>query len=176
MESVLEQNVEQACTSLCVTAANKFPDDIDDAVDWAYVRVQKLSDYEELCKLLVQRALRSIIADARHSANTKMRRAAGDFGKPAKIASAASPAVNTVAASCYSYFIAGKTLGKVMGKELLGIAETEQERADGCLFNVRLARALNKIVPPDKRVEEAVSEKKLTAIFRKCKHCENGQC
>ena len=66
----------------------------------------------------------------------------------------------------YNYRIGGTLLGLVFGKDLLGIAEHERAIAEGHTFNARLAEALNPIVPANKRVKDAVAEKRLQMIFR----------
>ena len=67
--------------------------------------------------------------------------------------------------SSYLYNIAGTSLGEVLGKDLLDLADIEDNRAEGHVFNSRVLRRLSDVVPENKKVKSAISEKKLNALF-----------
>ena len=164
-ESVLE---------ICNAAAAKFPD-VRQGVKWANREVRKLPDYDEFIDRLVFGAVEGGVYDSRHKLNTAMRFAAGGYGGPAKVVSGGCEAVNRIAVAVYSCRIAGTMLGLLTGKQLPAIAETESAMASGYEFNAALCRRLAKVVPEDKQVRDAVSEKKLRAIFQEISSKASGE-
>jgi hypothetical protein len=150
-------------------AAEKYPRDIDKASENAEKRIRKLPNFGELAADLVRSAIRDLVYDARHNGNTAMKKADGQYGGPGKVTAASSKSVNEAARSVYLYFIAGRTLGDLMGEELLAVAESEQAHADGHKFNARLCRTLAPMVPKKKRVQDAIKERKLWSIFQQVK-------
>jgi hypothetical protein len=164
-ESVLEVVAE---------AARKYASDIPKAVEEAEFMVRKLPEFSGLVRLLVRGAVQDLVYEARHQDNVRMRRAAGDYGGPAKV-DAAAPGVVGAHESLYLYRIAGTTLGLIKGADLKGIAESERRVAEGHAFNAALCEALAALVPEDKRVEEAVLEKRLRGIFRRLRRQKPGE-
>jgi hypothetical protein len=154
----------QPLIDLAREAALSNPESIETAVDAALSAAQELPEFPEFTEALVRRAVRGMVEEARHSANVEMRSRAGGYGGPAKVV--VGEATARVMRSLYLYAIGGKTLGQLTGKELAATAESEQARADGHLFNVRLCSRLAEIVPEEKSVEEAVSERKLKTIWK----------
>jgi len=146
------------------TEAN--PEDIDKAVSKAFSRVKRLNTYKAFTENLVKQALRSMIQDRRHSSNTALRKAAGQYGKPAKVKVGESRSVKGVAQSMYNYYIAGTMLGSLLGKDLQGIANNEAATGQGHLINARLLTSLVKLVPEEKQVRQAVTEKKLHKLYQ----------
>lgn len=146
-------------------AASQHPDDIDKAVDCAAKAVRKLPEFPEWVDQLVNGQLRNMIHDARHSANTRLRRDAGEYGGPAKVG-LSTGAVAEAARSVYMHYaIGGRSLGMILGSELVSLAAAEQEKAQGHQFNVRLCQKLVEIVPADKRVSDVLTEGKLKKLF-----------
>lgn len=149
-------------------AAGKHPADIPKAVERAEKGIRGLAEFDELVSMLVRNTVQELVYDARHRANTRMRREAGDYGGPAKVVSGDSASLGRVCESVYSYRIAGTVLGLVKGADLQAIAEGERSVASGHLFNVRLCLKLQELVPADKRVQDAVTEKRLRGLFKGC--------
>jgi len=142
------------------------PNDIVTAVNDAVARVKRLPEYPDLVDKLVHNSIQELLYDARHRINVQIKRDSGYYGGPAKV-SHYSESINRVCASVYAYQIARRQLGKIQGNELNGIAANEDRMADGHKFNADLCRWLAELVPADKLVEQAVSERKLKAKFRK---------
>ena len=151
-----------------IRAAAEEHENIDDAVDAIQPVVRGLPNFVgELRDLLVTYAIRALLADARHVLNDQMKRAVRNPPPLPKVIPGRSKAVQEVCDSLYKYRIAGTFLGNLRGEQLLEIAEAEQKRGEGHLFNSRLCVALDKLVPKKKRVQDAVSERKLNTIFQK---------
>ena len=146
-------------------AAKKFPSDISKAIDQADKEIRKLPEFDELVSMLIRKAVAQLIYDARHSVTNQIKRDSGMYGGPAKVIAGLSKSVNRVAESIYAIRIAGTMLGELFGRDLPGIADSEMAIGHGHLFNARLCQRLAALVPEDKRVQEAVKEKKLQAIF-----------
>lgn len=153
--------------------AAKYPADIPKAIERAEKDIRSLPEFDELVSMLVRNTVQELVYDARHRANTRMRREAGDYGGQAKVVSGNSACLGRVCVSVYSYHIAGTKLGLVKGADLEAIAESERAIASGHLFNVRLCSKLKGLVPADKCVQEVVSEKKLRALFKSCSREED---
>lgn len=149
----------------CKAAAEEFPDDIESAVGKAFSKIQRAKNYLEFADQLVMEAVRSCVYDCRHAANVQMRKQNGSYGGPAKVESSKSKSVQSVSASLYAYFIAGRTLGNILGEELPSIAEAEEQRAEGHRFNANLCRALAPLVAEGKTVQQCVKQRKLKQIW-----------
>lgn len=148
-------------------AALQHKDDIDEAHQCAERGVRGLKNFAELQELLVSDSIRELVYQSRHTENVRLRREAGQYGSPSRVDVANSEAVHQVNSSVYDYFIAGISLGMILGKELAGIAEREGKIAEGHQFNQRLCEALARMVPEESRVRDAVPEKKLRNLFKR---------
>jgi hypothetical protein len=151
-----------------VRDANKaHPSDITAARDQAKKKIRRLSDFAEWIDEMVDSEILSMVHDDRHRTNVGLRRAAGEFGGPAKVGLATGAAIAVASESLLeSYSIAGRNLGSISGSELKAIADSESAIAGGHLFNVRLCRALMPLVAADKTVCECISEAKAKKIFQ----------
>lgn len=142
---------------LTKSAADNYRDDIEGGVDFAYRRWSKSELFAQFTERMVRDAIRAKIYERRHAVNVQIRREAGFYGGKAKVSSGSS-VVNEVARNILTeYSIAGITLGRILGSNLFAIAEAEEARAEGHLFNMRVCERLAKIVPADKTVAQAVS-------------------
>lgn len=150
---------------IAADAAAEHGDDIDAAVASAEASIRELPTFKQIVATLLHNAFRELIYDARHASNVKTRRDAGRYGGPGIVITGASPGIKDVYRSVYEYNIAGTQLGLLKGESLAGIADNESAIASGHMFNAELCRKLAKIVPDDKTVKEAVSEKKLNEMF-----------
>ena len=140
-------------------------DDIPLAIKHTRKRGEKLTDWPAYIDGLLNKSIRLMVNTIRHHIDIKIRKAAGMYGGPAQVT--ISAATSGAAATIYQYMILGRTLGGIFGHELGGIAKSEAERADGHMFNSKLCATLQPLVPQDKLVKDAVSQKKLQAIFKK---------
>lgn len=150
--------------------SEKFPDDIDTATACWMKRVVKLKDFEKWQKELVESAGRHMIADSRHTKAVAIRKQAGHYGQAPKIVPGKTTAIG-IMESYFDYPIAGMTLGNVMRCDLLKIANDQQAKSNGYLFNADLCRSLHKRMPDNDSltVREGVSETVLKNMFDKLK-------
>ena len=159
--------IPEPVTAIAQECAAKHGQDITKAIDCAVRKIQLLPDYGDLVETLIRNCVQELVYDARHANNVATKRQAGYYGGPATVSRGESAGVGEAYKSCLDYFIAGKTLGLVKGSELADIAASEKEKANGHDFNYRLCSHLDQIVPNDKTVSQAVSEKRLRVIFRR---------
>lgn len=137
----------------------------EDATTEALHNVRGMSSYGEMVETLVEHAVHDLVCDDRHTINTRIKYQTGVYFQKAKAEVGESVAVMRAETSVYSYCIAGTSLGEILGKDLLGIASIEDNKADGHIFNSRLMRSLSNVVPQNKTVRRAISNKKLKALF-----------
>jgi len=109
------------------------------------------------------------VHDARHQSNRQLKRDTGFYGQPAKVVESDSLNIRATSEAIYDLYIAGRTLGTLLGKELPGVALLERETGNGHLANAALCERLAKIVPQEKTVREAVSSKKCMVIWMRCR-------
>lgn len=155
-------------------AARQHSEDITKGVECAKRDIQSLPEYHQLIDTLVTEAIRELIYDVRHRDNVKMRNESGAYSIEPKVQPGKSKDVQETFENLHRYFLAGQTLGEIMGEQLEGIAESEESKANGHLFNARLCRELSRLVPEGKRVKDVVSLKKLGMIFKKLKGDRKG--
>jgi hypothetical protein len=153
----------EALHAIAAEEAERHEDDIDAAVDAVLKRGRRLPEYPTFADGLIRNSIRHMIHDVRHAMNTAMKKANGQYGGPAIVT--AGSATAAVARSVYSYMIAGKSLGSILGEELEKIAADEESRASGHQFNAKLCRALAPLVKPEKTVRECVREARLRKVF-----------
>lgn len=156
-------------------AVEKHPTDIEAAVTQAERAVRKLDEFSELVDTLVRHAIQELVYDCRHHMNVATKNQNGEYDNPAKVTSAASSAVQRAADSVYLFKIAGTILGDLTGKELPVVAANETAVASGHAFNAWICNKLSPLVPEDKRVRDAVSEKKLRSIFQQAQEETQGE-
>jgi len=159
-------NFDEALLSEISKAARKHRDDIDQAVQCAERAAKQLPGWKSWTADLIHAQIRNLIHGVRHADNVSMRRDAGDYGGPAKVDLSTGAANRIAGQSWFNYFVAGRTLGQILGKELKGIAEGERERAEGCVFNAKLCEQLAAIVPDEKRVCDVVTETQIKRIVK----------
>jgi hypothetical protein len=156
----------ESVLSIVREAVKRFPKDPPKSIDWAVGRVKKLPDYEDLVASLVKQAMADLIYDQRHTTTVQIRRSAREYGGPAKVVSGDSPGVASVAESVYFYKIGGTILGEILGKDLRAIGQSERAISNGHFLNARLVEKLATLVPPEKRVRDAVGEDRINKILR----------
>lgn len=144
--------------------------DIDKAIDIARTRIKKHPDYEQLIETLIDQAISDMVYRARHTINNAIKREAGSYNSKPKIVIGKSPAVRKAMKSLYAFNINGTSLGKILGSELLSIAKAEEDRGAGHYRNAQLCRALAQIVPANRTVQDAVSIRRLQALFKDIYH------
>ncbi len=124
-------------------------------------------NFDSLVDMLISQAVQDLVYSRRHSENVAIKKETGAYGGGTKTNVAGSPTINRICKSVYYYNIGSRTLGLLFGKELLGLAGTEESIASGHQFNANLLRELSKMVKDDQRVQDAVKEKKLRDLFCK---------
>ncbi len=159
-KSVLEIFEEQAA---------KHANNIPAAVREAERLIRKLPEYADLVGILVHNAVQEGVYSARHKTNVRIKLELGDFGQPAKVVVGTSPGCEAAAKSVYDYNIGKTRLGLIYGRDLVAIAENEQAIGNGHFENAAICRKLQRLVPADKQVQDAVSERQLNTIFKAVK-------
>lgn len=145
-------------------ACRKFPSDITRAHAYASRLIRKLDEFDDLVNTLVEHAILGLVHQRRHHENVQIKNDTGKYSSKAKVLGM-SEEVNSVCKSVYLYNIGARTLGMLEGQELEPIADNEDAIADGHHFNANLCRRLRRLVGDGVKVKEAVSEKKLRALF-----------
>jgi hypothetical protein len=144
----------------------KYADDVTKAIDDAERKVRKLPEFPSLVSNMVRGYIQDLVYDARHATKRQMKKEHGQYGGPSKVIVGSSKIVNEVSlSSLYQLPMDGTILGLIFGSDLVGIAEREQSKADGHDFNARLCLRLAPLVPKNKRVQEAVTEKVLKTLY-----------
>ncbi len=142
------------------------PTSIENATSEALNGVIGLESYKSLVATLVEHAVHDLICDDRHSINTSIKRQSGAYAQVIpKTTVGTSDAVMRAEFSVYSYRIAGTALGEILGKDCSDIAGFERNKKNGHAFNERLMTRLAELVPKNKKVKDAVSERKLKQLF-----------
>ena len=157
----------KSVVKIIVRCRNKYGTDIDQGVRKAVAAIKALPEFDELADQFLTTAVRKLLDDSRHQANEERRRNEGAYDIAAKVIPGTSKIVGDTlrASSLYSHYIGSTMLGHVYGRDLKGIASSESARASGHEFNATLCLKLSRIVPANKQVRQAVSEKKLRALF-----------
>lgn len=132
------------------------------AVRHAIKNVRAHPAFDTFVDVLVDGAVEELVYQARHVANQKTRTSTS----VPKVIVGNSPAVQKVA-DLYLYRIGGNVLGNMTKEQLEAIGPSERERAAGHAFNARLCEALVPLVPKEKTVQQAVTEKKLKEVWDK---------
>ena len=159
------QEPQERLQALVNDAVETNPDSIDDAIDEVLKKAGKAAWFVKLAEDLITRAVRGMIQDRRHMLNVVMRGKAGQYGGKSNIDSGAMERVGKLVHGYMSYMIAGKTLAKLTGDELLATADSEAEKASGHEFNVLLCRKLAEKVKGDKMVADCFTVKTLAKVF-----------
>lgn len=158
-------NFPASVTAVVKAASAKHPDDTPSAVDWALRRIRALDEFDDLIDTFLKQAIQDLIYDARHNENRQIRNASGRPELEPKVDALKSASVHAVSKSQYDYFVAGRTLGSILGSDLRGIAEDEASTGEGYQFRARLLDKLADVVPAKKTVREAVSKTRLAKIW-----------
>ncbi len=160
-------NVPKNVQKVVEECAAKYPSDIEKATEEAERRIVKLPEYRQLVKSLVRKAIQEMIYDARHVTNVRIKRETSRYGGTSKITVGDSASVLEIQESVYNYQIAGTVLGSLLGRDLPAITDSERAIGNGHLVNSTLCSYLSTVVPSDKQVREAVTEKRLRNLFRR---------
>ena len=155
-------------TDIAKDSCTKYPD-VQEAIAKTINRVKRLKDYKSFMNVLVYNALTDLVYDTRHRSNVAIKRQAGEYGTGNKTDYVGTRSVQQATKNYLNYYIAGRTLGNILGSEIEDLIDIEVSLSDGHDYNTRILEALKKIVPEDKRVKDVVSNKQLEAIFIKKK-------
>lgn len=147
------------------SSVQNYPTDMKKALEESLERIKRLPNYRSLVEDLIKGHVQTMIYEARHRQNVRIRRETGQYGQPSKVKVGESKEVRDSYMSCYLYFIGGMTLGQMTGDDLVEIALGEKMKAEGHMYNVKLLEAIQPFVKSDQRVQDAIPEKKLKGIF-----------
>ncbi len=146
-----------------------YPDDCHGATMAAIRRVERLKEFPELVDFFVYRAVQRMVHEIRHTYNTKMKKEAGEYGKPGKVNVGKSKTVQAMyEKSAYMYRIDGRTIGSLLGEELIPLAIKQEMMGRGGIANAML-RNLKKRnqVPDGTLVRVALPEHKVGKMIAK---------
>lgn len=140
-------------------------DDIDEAARLAEEEIRAMPDFKRvIAPALVTLAITELVYRSRCANNVKLKRENGpEPVVPNKVG--ISDSVAHIYKSVYDLCIGRKTLGNMTGAELTEVAHSERAIAAGHSFNAALCERLRPLVGDDQCVRDAVSEKKLKAIW-----------
>ena len=163
--------LEERVLKTCQECAMRNIDDIEAAMT-AVKRRLKIPKLPEWIASLVDNALWEQIHFARHTSNRKLRKENGCYGGPGKVG--ASSALGGVAESVYqksvfNHTIAGWLLGDIDKSDLIALAEVEDEKTSGSMFNASLCRECYRSCVKRKgdTVRECLKEREVETIFKK---------
>lgn len=168
-------NYPQSITEAVRVACSNNPTNTIEAAKEAEGAIRKLPEYDEFVRTLVSNAVMGMVTSMCHSATVAENRRTGVYGGPAKVQRGSSIALNAAYESIYNRRIGEVLLGSIFGRDLVGMAEWERERGAGHYINAKLLESLAIIVPTDKTVREAVSEKRLETMLQQSREAiHNG--
>jgi hypothetical protein len=139
------------------------------AVEVALREVQGHALFRAWVDDLVRTAVSELVWRERGRINVALKNQAKAYGGPARVQVGASSEINAAYSSYYDYTIGRTVLGSLLGRDLLRVAENERANAAGHVFNAELCEALKPLVPDDRAVRAAVSERRLRNLFVRLK-------
>lgn len=160
-------------------AAREHMDDLNLAKELAEKKCRALPDFAVLAELLMMRGLHELIHEARSKVAREVRRAGrNEDGSQVelplpKVQRGATSALADAYEQYFSYPVAGRTLGNLLGEELEELAAAEFKKGDGFYFRGRLLQSLVGKVSKGKTVREAVAGKTLERLYRKAEVAPN---
>lgn len=161
-----DNEVPESVLQIAKRAALEHPDDIDQAVACLRAKVVETKLEKALLSVLLARAYRDLIHQARHQHFVALRNANGSFVGKAKVMPGSAVAMAAEASLLNTYCIAGRTLGSIRGEEIASMAATETAKANGAAFNASLLIKLRRFVKDEATVGESVNDKQVAKMFR----------
>ena len=146
-------------------AVEQHPGDIQEAVDCAEKLIRALPEFRLQIDLFVRSSVQDLVYRSRSLSNAKVRMGCADHAGRPKVIVGHSQGVKDAYAEYYGYFVAGKTLGNILGEELLPLADAEQGTGEGFLYRARLLRLLSPLVAKGKTVRQCVRGPRIASVF-----------
>jgi hypothetical protein len=158
-------------------AIKNHPSDVPASIHEAEVKIKKLPNYMQFVSTLICDAISNLVQTTRMQSTKAVQQGSSILTKPkkvnqntgtAKVIPGKGTTVNAVARKQLfdEWFIAGKCLGDVYGREIEGLIEMEEKVFQGhknhYARNTKILTYLQPLVPDDKMVRYAVSAKELT--------------
>ncbi len=150
---------------LAVEAVKAHPNDIKAATDQLLDEASGWKEFGALCDAMIRDSLLHLIHDVRHGLTVQTKRREPYVGPP-KVEPGKCAGVHALCDKLKSYYIGGRVLASLRGKELLPLAVTEEALAGGHLLNARILRRLNKLTPAESTVGSKVTAKQFERILR----------
>jgi hypothetical protein len=160
----------EAFTELARKAATKFQSNVAAAVEWLDNQMRKRPELQAECdELFRTAAYRAAIYECRSDDNSSlMAMSTPSAVAQQKVFRGASADVATIR-YLETFKIGGRVLGEIMGSELPGLAAKDRQIGQGFLARSRLCEALARIVAPEKRVGECVTNEQVHQIVIEAK-------
>mgnify|MGYP000949930540 CR=1 FL=1 len=155
------------------TAARRYLDDIPKAVAAAERKLRTMPEFDQWVTAMVTECVKEMVYRKRAAMNAAPpapppveSNGHANNGFHAKPKIDLPDVINTIARRInLEYLIGGKRLGSLLGAELPELSTQEAAAGETHLFLSRLLSRLADVVPADKAVRDAVSEKRLAKII-----------
>lgn len=118
---------------------------------------------QDWVEFILRKAVESLVYEHRRELNRSLK-TNGYVAVNSKVNWAESKVVQNIY-TVYEFKIAGRNLGDIMGSEIETILEKEKTSIRGHGLNVEFLSKIQKKVPPNKTVKEAINLKTITKIF-----------
>jgi len=170
-------NFDDKCYAIAREEAEKHSESINQAVTAAERRIRRTSCFEEFKEQAITEAVRQLVQRARMTSNIQVRHPRedehtedepADLGRPKVIPSRSRIVMDIETRTAKKYFgykIDGRTLGSLLGRELLPLATKKKNLAETSWALGNILEQLAVIVPADKSVLGTVKPKKIIQIW-----------
>jgi hypothetical protein len=155
--------------ALAAECLERHADNIPACVEELERVLKDRPEYEGWQAQLVTYAIRRLVHESRHRRSKCIKQAAGMYGQEAAVHVGRSKAAQVANSCLYNLCIGGVTLGSLLGRDLGRVADSERRVGNGHLLNAAFLEALAPLVPSDRCVRDAVSAKRLLAVWMSCK-------
>lgn len=157
--------------ALATEAAERFRNSPESAAEWLEAEILKTErqDLLESCRPIILRvAMLQAIYDCRSASNKRI------FSAPsppvADVVPVGRGAAADVATDSYlNMNVCGRRLGDLLGNDLDDMAARLTAVGQGWMMRGKLLRAIRKLVPDDKRVEDCISNEKIGELDEQIK-------
>ena len=152
--------------SLAVSAISRHPNDIDAAHHELFEKIKSHPDFQKEIDKIAMSYAKDAIWKQRKRINRGLLASTKRGDSPAKVIVFDSKAVRQVCKTIYDKYVDGRRLGDIYGRELPELIRNQRLQSIGHANNATLFAKLVKHVPENKTVEESISSKRLTEIYR----------
>lgn len=164
MVDIPDDSMPKEVLRIAKECSNKYSSDSDTATEKAFKQIRDLPNYGDFEQCLVRRAVRRLIHEYRHEISEDIKREFSGRPNRQKV-DYTDPGIQEAHRSAYDLPMHGTTLGQLLGKDLLRLADEDEEKAVGMAVNAKILRLLAPMVDPDSLVKDCVDEQKVEEII-----------